>query len=56
MKETSDGEKCVLFYPFRNVTYIPIRMLTVIFLDTGKEYEKLNTGSYVMYINFDVPH
>lgn len=40
---------------FRNVPYTPIRMLTVIFLDTCKEYEKLNTGNYFMYINFNVP-
>jgi len=55
MEEACDGEKCVLFNPFRNVPYIPIHMLTVIFLDTVKEYEKLNTGCYFMYINLDVP-
>jgi len=54
VEETCDDEKCVLFNPFRNVPYIPIHMLTVIFLGTDKEYEKLNTGSYFMYINLNV--
>jgi len=50
MEEACDGEKCVLFNPFRNVPYIPIHMLTVIFRDTVKEYEKLNTGK-LFYVN-----
>jgi hypothetical protein len=56
MEEACDGEKCVLFNPFRNVPYIPIHKLTVIFLNTDKEYEKLNTRSYFMYNNLNVPH
>jgi len=55
MEEACDGEKCVLFNPFRNVPYIPIHMLTVIFLDADKKYKKLNTGIYFMYINLNVP-
>lgn len=57
MEEACVGEKKNVFslILFANVPYIPIHMLTVIFFDTDKEYEKLNTGSYFMYINLNVP-